>query len=186
MNTNENNSIAVDQELFIRKRNQYHKAYSEIIARLYWVLDEIQNTSDDYDTYVASVKSELPRNYADIMPYNQYSVSLIRDNYKALEDLVVEAEYVLEQARAEKESKANMAIGNASLSALGTDTLSDLDEVLRMNREEKEQRKADMLQSVSNATDVLHGKTDILSKLFGSTTDDGDNMSGSKGNPNGK
>lgn len=148
------------------KKSRYYRKYAQEIKCIFQMLNEIQQYGQEYYDYIASIKAVIPDDFAESIDYDSYTFSELEQNYLALQDLVLEAADVLQQAKKEEERKMNLEIGNASISFLGTDSLKDLDGVLRKNREEKEQHKKNAIQSVTNAVSAIHGNGDVLASLF--------------------
>ncbi len=174
------------------KKSRYYRKYAQEIRCIFQILNEIQQYGEEYYDYIASIKAVIPDDFAESIDYDSYTFSELEQNYLALQDLELEASDVLHQARKEEERKKNLEIGNASIAFLGTDSLTDLDEVLRKNREEKEQQKKDAIQSVTKAVSAIHGNGDVLASLFKSENTiqqikkDDEDTSESKGNPKGE
>ncbi len=179
-------------DVFEMKESEYNRKYTCEVKSIFYILDEIQKYGDKYFDYVASIKAVIPDDYAETFDYDSCTFTELEENYSALQDVRLEAETVLQQAKKEEELKKNLEIGKASIAFLGTDSLKDLDEVLRRNREEKEQQKKDAIKSVTNAVSAIHGNADALTNLFKHTNanaqseNNGEAASESKGNPKGE
>lgn len=145
----------------------YYPRMSSCIERIFEGLDELKECEDSkYLSYVASVEAELPRNYAEIFPFDDLTDKEVRRYCDALEDLLLEVQDQQSQSRKEAQRRTDLETGRLSLEILGTDTVVNLDEVLRKQREVKDEERDNKLRSVSLGLSAIKGNKASLAAIF--------------------
>lgn len=152
-------------------RKKYYHTIKRIVKDIYYLLDELKESGrSEYLSYVASVETELPEDYADVFPYDEYSESLILDYVDALEDLKCEAQDTVSMYRKELDYERDREIGRHLSDAVGTDKLANLDDVLREQREKDANETRQKVNAFAAGVAALKGDCSSLSSVLGKMT----------------
>ena len=153
-----------------RKREMKDKYYHLFCKEVDIVQEELSEMTDsgipEYLDFVAQAKAQLPDDYVDMVPYSDMSEEAILKKLEELRDLKDEVSEKAGKLREEIEKIKDLETGAQSLSVLGIDKISDLDDILRKQREEKDRKMADTIKAATTAVSALHGNKDSLASIF--------------------
>ena len=155
----------------VQLKNKYYKNFSACIKEIFRTLDEIESYRDeDYTEYVASVKAELSKDYAENFPYYFMSEREVIEMLDNITDLQMEAHEVLDELKKIIRLKKNEDIGKATLDIFEIDSIDDLDNVLYKKRQEDSQRREGKNQAIEAALHAMHGDKATLAEVFKKNT----------------
>lgn len=205
-NDTESRLVPVVQLKRKSKKEKYYSQFKSFTDKIFEGLDLIQDfKNDDYIPFIASIKAEVSKDYADTFPYEDMTWQEMEEYEKALIDLNDEVWGHVDALKKEKARLDNLETGRLSLAALGADSVDNLDEIIRDLHEEKEEQRGKALEKVSLSLSASKGDKasmqGILNRAFGdparkteakeeteevSTMDGVDSSSGLRGNPKGE
>lgn len=151
----------------LKRRKDYYPIVSTYVGAIYEELDEIlEMGGTDYISYVAEAKTELPENYADMIPYESISEIKLTGIIKMLESCESENQEQLSRIREEKARKDNLAIGDQSIQFLGITSIEELDDAVRRLREDREKQTTEKVQAFASSLSALKGDKSSLASIF--------------------
>ena len=155
------------------KWNKYHDIVELKVKQIYSGLDELQKFGyDECIEYVSEIKADLPEDVAERYVYGSNTDEQIELFIDELEGLLLEVRENISKIQKKNDELERLEIGKLSISVLGTDTLDNLDDVLRTAKEAEQKQRDERIKSVAINLSAVKGDKASLASVFNSAFPD--------------